>query len=423
MQQGQRRAVFLESVAPHFNWGKEKLVQRLLRQAHATDRPAHWITYRTATWMLAKEGTVPHRFGFAGPVDGPCDEKALRADLELLGRYVDVNLLPSGLPLYAQTPVPGWKWERGSAARAIHGLLGLVLAGGVLGRGSWRQHGEEGIRRCLNAVEISNGETAGTLKIEGLRCGPMADCLLLIAANRVRCEENSRHHVNAIAARVAAMLHEDGSVFPSWLPVRMDRDNDFLPNAAILALAMHYRKAPGALANRFDKSRHWQLRRFQRLHRWGQAGWLPQACAELYYATGDAVYANTAFEVADWCLDQQIEATGAFLEDFAPGGPTFNTAFIAEAIADAWGLALACNDPDRARRYEKSWHAALCFARRLIIRPVDAPCLPDAHRSIGGVRCSVTGSLVRIDFVSHLIIAIVKGLRVAASAGSHGETL
>jgi len=407
VQQGEHRAIFLECVGPHFDWGKEELVKHLLQKAGASAGPANWTTYRTATWLCQKNGAVPHVFGFAGPPAGPCDVAALGEDVALMGQYIDRNLLSTGLPRYAQTPVPGWRWDEGSPARGIHGLLGLVLAGTLAGRADWRQRGEQGIQRCLDAVEVSPG-AGGGLRLGGRRCGPMAECMLLIAATRAGCGGRHVREMSALAARVEAMLREDGSIHPDGQPVRMDRDNDYLPNAAILALTLHHANVPG-LATRLEPHRSWQLRRFRLLHTWGQAGWLPQACAEAYFATGDRGYATTAFEVADWCLDRQVQATGAFLTDLAGGGPTFHTAFVAEGIADAWALALACEDTERAQRYEKSWYAAMRFARQLIIRPADAPCLADADRSMGGVRVSPTGSQVRIDFVSHLILAIAKG--------------
>jgi hypothetical protein len=135
----------------------------------------------------------------------------------------------------------------------------------------------------------------------------------------------------------------------------------------------------------------------------------------VFRATGEPVSAATAFEVADWCLTRQVQATGAFLTDLAPGGPTFHTAFVAEAIADAWEVALACDEQERARQYGAAWWSAMRFARQLIIRPVDVPCLADPDRTIGGVRGSLTSSTIRIDYVSHLAIALAKGLSLAGA--------
>jgi len=241
----------------------------------------------------------------------------------------------------------------------------------------------------------------------------MTDCILLTAAMRAGQQRRYPRHINALAGGIASLFRRDGSIHPNGQPIADDRDNDYLPNAAMLALAVYHAEASISLAALLEPFRAWQLRRFRRLHRWGQVGWLPQACAEAYFATGAEVYVNTAFEVVDWCLDWQVAATGAFLTDLAPGGPTFHTAFIAEAVADAWALAVACDDERRAQLYEKSWYSAMHFARQLIIRPIDAPCLADPERSIGGMRGSLTTSTVRIDYVSHLILALTKGLHVA----------
>ncbi|NUS58550.1 MAG: hypothetical protein HOV66_27410 [Streptomycetaceae bacterium] len=83
---------------------------------------------------------------------------------------------------------------------------------------------------------------------------------------------------------------------------------------------------------------------------------------------------------------------------------------MAEAVADAARLALAVGDTDRAARYARSWREAMRFTRRLILRPADAPCLSDPEHQIGGVRASLTSGTVRVDYVSHVVIAIAKGL-------------
>jgi AMMECR1 domain-containing protein/orotate phosphoribosyltransferase len=415
VRQGDRQALFLESVGPYYDWSKELLAQRLLQKAQATDGPVHWITYRTATWLHRQSEAVQHHFGFAGPPAGPCDVTALRDDLLLLGGYIERNLLSSGLPRYAQSPmISEWRWDQGSAARIIHGLSGLLTAGELLQREDWKELARTGLQRCIEAVEIAAGSTAGTLRLEGQRCGPMADCELLAAAAFSGCSDRTCPQLDALAAGVAAMFRADGSIHPDRQPVRIERDNDYLPNAAILALAAHNADRSDGLAPFMEPYRSWQLRRFRLLHGWGQAGWLPQACAKMFLVTGDPTYAATAFEVADWCIDWQIEATGAFLTDLSPDGPSFHTAFIAEAIADAWHVAMICNDLDRVQQYEGAWWGAMRFARQLIIRPVDAPCVPDPSLSIGGVRGSLTTSTIRIDYVSHLAIAISKGLKLTS---------
>ena len=118
------------------------------------------------------------------------------------------------------------------------------------------------------------------------------------------------------------------------------------------------------------------------------------------------------YEVADWCLDRQVEVSGAFLTDLNPDGPSFHTAFIAEGIAVAWSVAEESGDRERACRYRRSWERAMRFMSRLVLRPVDAPCLPDAPRAVGGVRGTLNSSRIRIDYVSHTLTALILGLDI-----------
>jgi AMMECR1 domain-containing protein/orotate phosphoribosyltransferase len=411
VKNGDKQAIFLESVAPHYDWEKEKIAERILKKACIADQSGQWTTFRTTTWLGTGASVVRQSFGFADLPAGRCDAKSLYGDLALVGGYIDANLLESGLPLYARTPVPGWVWEEGSAARLIHGLGGLLQAGRLLGRADWMSRAERGIRLCLEAVQVP----AGRLLLDKQRCGPMADCDLLAVSCDAGLASADWPQIDALFERVSAMFRPNGWIHPDGQPVRSERDADYLPNAAILAIAAYKAANPTGLAAKLEPYRAWQERRFRLLHRWGQAGWLPQACAEVFRATGGCEYSSTAFLVADWCLEQQIDATGAFLTDLSPGGPTFHTAFIAEGIADTWATAMACQDYERALAYERAWWRAMEFVRRLIIRPADAICFADPDRSIGGVRGSLTSSTIRIDFVSHVAIALAKGLRLVES--------
>jgi hypothetical protein len=114
--------------------------------------------------------------------------------------------------------------------------------------------------------------------------------------------------------------------------------------------------------------------------------------------------------MADWAADRQLERTGAFITELSPTGPSFHAAFLAEGMAAAWGLAQRTGDAARARRYAHSCHEALRFMTKLILYPEDGFCLHDPKRAVGGVRCDLTTSYVRIDFVSHTVMAFARSL-------------
>lgn len=411
VDQAGHRAFLLDSVAPHYEWDKARLVSELLRKAGAKPAKADWTTYRTSTWMWSAQGPTPHRFGFAPPTDD-CNAASLENDLALLGGHLHANLLASGLPCYARSPTAPWRWDHGTGARLVHGLHGLLIAGRTLGRMPWIASAETGLRSCLESVSINPETGYGRLKLEGEQCGAMADATLLAASADVDVVAGGAAQA-ALVMRLRALLRHDGAIHPDGQAVRAERDNDYLPSAVLVALA-----GAGAGAGSEADEALWrgcmslQMGRFSRLHRWGQAGWIPQACRRLFDRTGDRRYAEHAFEVADWSIDHQVERTGAFLSDLAPGGPTFHTAFIAEGLVDAWRLALG--DARRCETYETAFWNAMRFVRQLIIRPQDAPCLIDAA-AIGGVRGALNTSIMRVDYTSHAIFAIASGLALCRS--------
>jgi AMMECR1 domain-containing protein len=157
--------------------------------------------------------------------------------------------------------------------------------------------------------------------------------------------------------------------------------------------------------------RYSELSQFRKKPDCTRAGWLLQYYGALYMLNGDSSEAETAFEIADWCTSHQDATSGAFVSS-KEASTAVSTALVAAGMADAWRLASMCGEARRASRYRGSWLRAIGFARQLIIRPVDAPMLKSPALAIGGVRSTLTDSLIRMDSVSHLTIAVCKGLRV-----------
>jgi hypothetical protein len=124
----------------------------------------------------------------------------------------------------------------------------------------------------------------------------------------------------------------------------------------------------------------------------------------------DRAKVEATLERADALVEQQDPNTGAFTSDKEADGLPSRTAYLATRIADAWTMALACGQRRRARRYQRSWTAAIGWARQLILRSVDAPMLREAVLSVGGVRVSKANALITIDAAGHLIVALTKGL-------------
>ncbi|MFL6260773.1 MAG: AMMECR1 domain-containing protein [Thermoanaerobaculia bacterium] len=414
VQQGKLGALFLPSVAVDYNWTKERLVAELLRKAGIAGPPCQWATFRTATWVRARDGAV-RRLWLGFPVRGerPRSEDEVRADVALLAEYLLRNRGSDGLPEYEYLPIEGRRIRNGTAARIVHALGALDEAGRFLEDPALSAAAREGLRVCVDHL---GGAAGDALDLPGLTAGSMAAATLLEVLAGLE-DASLLAPAAPLADRLLGLLRPDGRISERLTGAA---DHDYLPGAVLLALARYW-MAGGERRGmeRLDGAFEWYRRRFRMLQPWGMVGWQTRSWTALHALTGNPEHAAFVFEIADWALDWQHERTGAFLTDLHEAGPSFHTAFLIEGIADAWALALELGDGRRAEAYERSWREAVRFLDQLIIRREDTFCMVNAERALGGVRSSRANSDVRIDFVSHTLLALMQGARLSR----HKESL
>jgi len=421
VHQGDHHGVLLECVIPYYGWSREEAVRRLLAKAGIRDGLSAWATYRAATWLAGSDGLVPLRFGFANraalairesPSDSPSHWPPSAA--RMTARYIHRSLADDGLPAYRRDPVSGTDTAQGSAARRLHAAAALGDAGRTLRRPVWTAAALEGIRRALDAADPGSAETWPTSGPQG---GPMASFQLLSAA--VQAGLPPTGPIERLGRALRPMFLADGRVAAPGDVARLRQDHDYLPGVAILSFAQAARRSRSSLF-RLDYPVHleWYRRRFRlmamwELTGWGLAAWHMQAWSAVHDVEPDPAFASFVFELADWAVERQLDINGAFLTDLSGAGPSFHTAFVAEGIADAWRLAGSIGDDERAGRYALSWRRAMEFMRELTILPEDTFCMRLGRDAIGGVRPSQTASEVRVDYVSHTLTALLRGMRAA----------
>lgn len=408
--QGERHALCLAAALPYNNWTKEQFIRQLATTAGITNGPCVWTTYKTATWLRQDRAMYRLRSGFPVRPAHPYSLALARRDIELLSGFIMMNLAPDGLPEYYQAPVSGQHLRQGTSARVVHALGALYDAGVLLGRPDWRATAWRGIEHCLAHV----GTAAGRLALPGQVGGGLADCVLLAAAATEDGQALIPATVHALARRIVGMFRAEGSISDAPTKLKVAQDHDYLPGAALWALARYTKAHHQEVVlerDRLDAHLQWYRRRFRVLHPWGMIGWQTQGWTAMYHLTVNPEQADFVFEMADWAVERQLAKNGAYLEDLSPAEPSFNTGFIAEGIAAAWALALQVGDMTRAQRYADSWHQAAHFVTGLIIYPEDTFCMETPARSIGGVRGTLSRSDVRIDHVSHCLRALVEGAR------------
>jgi orotate phosphoribosyltransferase len=397
--------VALPGAAVYNGWSKQQLAAALTSSA---ERP-RLRTFRTASWLRHSGGVHVLEGGFPArpPISEPADPVA---QARALAEFTQRNLSPRAVPVYALNAVTGEQQRDGTAPRLLHALCGLYRAGLILDEPTWRDDALRGVDTYLT------GRTDGPVAFHVDRGGSLADAVLFATFGSPTSPLANRAAVRVAGRRLAAMVRSSGAI--SARPVAMTEPQDaiFLPGAVLAALGCD----PSLLADVPDavwrRALAVQRARFRALQSWGIVGWSAQGWNAVHRTSADAEQAAFVLQLADWAIDRQVRATGAFLEDLSPDEPSFNTGFIGEGVAAAWALAARIGDGARAERYRQSWLRGNAFMRRLQVLPDDRFICANPGVALGGVRIVPSGPWIRADSVSHWLSALCTGLELDAQA-------
>lgn len=395
-----RRFTVLPSALVYNGWSRQQFLDAVEWLAGGK-RPLHaWRTHQVAAWVSVGGRILPLRFGFPFREAVPCSEDICAATIDLLAGYIYRALGRDVIPAYYLCPTNTDHVRSGTTARVLHGLYALRIAGELRGRTDWTEAARDGIVHCQRHVRN------GSIDLPHHIGGALADAIFLGAASvsgiaRTRtCAE--------VAQRVTALFHDFGWVGIGAKRLDNPQDHEFLPGAAVWAIATYCRATDAPLPNVLRAARRFYGHRFREHPTWG-CSWLAQGWAAVGDLTRDVHDVEIAYAAADWVAERQLEKNGAFLEDLSPDEPSFNTGFVAEGVAGAWRAALVHNDKQRATRYDRCWRKAAGYVRTLLLEETDVFPFQTSGKAIGGVRCTMSRAGVRIDQVSHALHALVEG--------------
>jgi orotate phosphoribosyltransferase/AMMECR1 domain-containing protein len=390
------------------SWSKKEMVEGLLRKAGLSGLSFYWTTYATRSWVGQSSRVAELDSGY--PKRTSEEAFPFRATAHLLARYIADKFGKNGLPDYCYYPVFNRSVAVESAPRVILALNALLNAAMFLEDSLLHQMAISGLRVCCEHIRDSHDSVQ--LNLPETPCGAAAEVFLINAiyasGERSLIEMPA---VRSLVSKLRTYFHSDGAITWQREGMRVQSDHDLFPGMALRMAAMIAQvDSPDKLPPFLDRHLTWNRRRFDLLHPWGMIFWQTQGWAALYKVTADPSMASFVFELADWALERQLEKNGAFLVDYARDGPGFHTACVLEALADAWSVARQVGDIERERNYRRTWERGIKFVDRLIIREDDRFAMPKPSRALGGVRESLTSSRVRIDYVAHTLLALMKSL-------------
>jgi hypothetical protein len=403
VRQGERFAVYLDSVPVHFDWTRARTVQELRRKAGIDAGQPSWSTHKVKSWVSSGNTLHELEAGFCRrlpPRELGAGELVLMA--EHLARRLDLD----GWPAYRVNPMTGALQRNGTAARCLHALMLLDLTGRLTGHPEWQALAARGISHAVAAL----GDP-GELRFEmpDHVTGPVAEAALLLAVSRARHPALSSPAIGALAARIGSWIRPDGSLRPDGV-VPSRADQDFLPSIALMALSAYWLETDADPDVDWNGIRSWYRRRAELVRPWGVMAWHAQVWAQVGDLTGGDEHYRTSVELASWMADHQLSRDGSFLTDMYECGASFHTAFAAEGVAAGWRSAVLLGDESQAGRLERSWHAAMTFMDRLLVHREDTFWMADPAAAYGAVRLAPACSDLRVDYTSHTMMALAAGL-------------
>ncbi len=389
VDQGSRRGLLLPFLAPMHNLSPLQYVYEVIDKAGITRPPYRWTRYDCATWLADGATTAPLVHGLPQGRPAPTAPDQIERIEPAMTGYVRRHHLAHGVPV--------GRYE------VFANRLRAGIAPARLAYGAWVK-AQVGLRR----------QAADDLR--RLRRGLRRDGWIVL---------DESPSISELAFFLLAQLELGGSPFPAAVATRLwgqidghgrfathldpqkagDAFQDYGPGQALLALA----GAAGQAAVDRDalrRSLRFYRMRFDHNHDWGAVTWLILAFTAWGRVESDRSLTGFAFEAADWALQFQSQKSGAFLNDHQPDTPGATTALYLEGLAAALEAARAGGDRSREKRYRAACARGLAFLDQLVYQERDRAVLPNPEWAVGGVRTSVTGSDVRMDFVLHALAAV-----------------
>ncbi|MEM6994062.1 MAG: hypothetical protein AAF721_26350 [Myxococcota bacterium] len=99
---------------------------------------------------------------------------------------------------------------------------------------------------------------------------------------------------------------------------------------------------------------------------------------------------------------------GGYFPNSGSGSPNWNSTLKLEAVIDAWRMADAVGDEERAEKFRKSSLIGADFLQRMMHRKGETDDFADPALAIGGIPFSPTDPTVRVDVPHHGANAILK---------------
>ncbi|MCK5772915.1 MAG: hypothetical protein KAH57_03935 [Thermoplasmata archaeon] len=244
-----------------------------------------------------------------------------------------------------------------------------------------------------------------------IKLGGAALALLALVETQKICPGvDLMDEIHGLADFILKMQYENGS-FRCYFREE-DRHNDYYPGEALLALAkVHDLTGEGRYLTSLERGLDFYVDHYSRGRYSAFTPWGTEAMVYAHEHLGNSSYVDLCFRMANRCMAGQIgpwegvdpSVVGAFSYD-----PRANTASRAEGVVDSYLLALIMEDNASIERYGKSADSSAGFLMYLQLNETDVFGFEDPALTVGGFPASYDDLNIRIDYVQHAVVVLVK---------------
>lgn len=407
VEQDDRFAVYLPSVASRYSLSPTAFVEELLHKAAISEPPYRWTRFECVSWLAdhAGERLIEGSFAPQAPPDGLPELLQRLAPLGI--SYLLRHQRPDGTFFTRYEPLQHQLYQAVDLPRLAHGAWVLARAANTVEASA----GTAAARTMMFLLGTVEETSDGLWFVHTDNERSVAElALTLLALCEMPDEALRRRWVPRLAAALWLSIDAHGRIHTHADEAAASQAyQDYFPGQVLLALAGAVRARLTPIDGvKFKRAFRYYRHRFRARPRFGQVSWLAQASLAWWRVQADPCLAEFGGEIAGWILGFQQHKTGAFINDHQSDTPGYTSALYLEGLAAIAHLARLAGDMPRHRECLEACRRGFQFLDGLIIQPRDSSLLPDPAMAIGGLRRSARSSEVCIDFVQHYLAALIE---------------
>ena len=336
--------------------------------------------------------------------------KNIEDSLELAGQWMVNSQNNDGSLKYKYLPDKDEYPDQNNMIRQFMGTIALAEMYGFNRDENYKQSFEKNLKYNLNNYYQEEGDIGYIYYNNMSKLGSAAFALISV----LDFDGNEYALQKKKIENFIFFMHNstNGRFRTFYLPAGIDRNQNFYPGEAMLALMIDYEQTKDEkYLSVAESSFDYYADFFRKEKNPAFVPWHTMANYKLFKATGDKKYADFVFEMNDFLVGIQNKECGKepytlgrfFDPERSEYGPPHasSTAVYVEGLTYAYKLAKELGDNERAAKYKG---AVLLGARSLM----QLQFKEGNKKVLGGIRKTIDNNELRIDNTQHTVMAFIQ---------------